>query len=116
MKVSHTHRADSPTEHDDIIVLNGAAHDAPEGHTPERISGAIARAVRKSVTRRDRREPLPNAAFQLRADRARAIVQRDSAQREAENLRRQLQRARSDLAAARRGSWSAQTSGLEPGN
>lgn len=98
--MSQAYRADSPTRHDDIVVTPDAPPGVAEGTSPERISGAIARAVRKNATGRQRREPLPNVALRLRADRARAIAQRDVALREVKDLRRQLQRTRSDLALA----------------
>lgn len=101
MCVSHTSKADSPNRllHDDIVV-----EDEPrvvfDDEESGQISGAIARAVGKSESGRDRRGPLPNVRSKLRADRARAIAQRDRAKAEVQQLQHQLVEVHSDLAAA----------------
>ena len=100
--VSHTSRADSPSSalRCDVALATAAPNDSLGIEAPEPISGAIARAVRNSVSSRERREPLPNVRSKLRADRARAIAQRDRAIRKAQRLQRLLQGAHAELAVA----------------
>ena len=56
--------------------------------------------MRRSYTDRNVRLASLNVGDRLRADRARAIVQRDRARSEAQQLRSQLDQAREELAAA----------------
>ena len=71
----------------DVPNLSGDS-GAPVGSSGG-VPGAIARAVRRS-TSPDRDAPLPNVDEQLRADRARAILQRDQAIGEAQLLREEI--------------------------
>lgn len=93
-------RAGSPSWHDRYAPCDLSGHESEPDETSAGIPGAIARAVRRSYTDRNGRLASLNVGDRLRADRARAIVHRDRARREAQQLRSQLDQARKELAAA----------------
>ena len=92
--------AGSPSWQDRYAPCGLSGEASESGGTSAGIPGAIARAVRRSYTDRNGRLASLNVGDRLRADRARAIVQRDRARSEAQQLRSQLDQAREELAAA----------------
>lgn len=92
--------ADSPSWQDRYAPCGLSGEASESGGTSAGIPGAIARAVRRSYTDRNGRLASLHVGDRLRADRARAIVQRDRARSEAQQLRSQLDQAREELAAA----------------
>lgn len=92
--VTQTWRAGSPTSGDPNAPTS--ADEAIDARDQSRtgVSGAISRAVRRSA----RSASLPTDGDRLRADRARAILERDGSRREVQALRLELARIHERLA------------------